>query len=66
MKKANRRMQSLGLDRDSAILITTSHVLGCCAGAICVAKHRKAPSDDQSIAVIRGIEKVIFDHTEPK
>lgn len=66
LKKAARRLQSQGLEKDLATKVAVSHVLGCCSGALCVAFNREPPPDAKVIDLIRETEAVLMKYTQPK
>ena len=66
LKKAARRIQSQGIEKDLATKLAVAHVLGCCSGALCVAFQREPPPDAKVIDLIRDTEAVLMKYTQPK
>jgi hypothetical protein len=66
LKKAARRLQSQGLEKDLATKVAVAHVLGCCSGALCVAFNREPPPDAKVINLIKDTEAVLMKYTQPK
>lgn len=66
LKKAARRLQSQGLEKDLATKVAVAHVLGCCSGALCVAFNREPPPDAKVINLIKDTEAVLMKYTEPR